>query len=90
MEGIEETFPSSALAFMVTHSSASGAARTGKFDCGTKTLLTPALLVHSRHGSPQNLTPDLVAKLDELKAVHINAKDLYVHFKSLPSLDSLV
>lgn len=78
MEGIEETYPSSALAFSVTHSSPSGGERTGKFELGTKTLLTPALLVHSRHGSPQNLTPDLVAKLQELKAVHINAKDLYV------------
>ena len=89
MEGIEDTFPSSGLAFSVTHT-ASGAERTGKFELGSKTLLTPALLVHSRHGSPQNLTPDLVAKLEELKAVHINAKDLYVARFAFPLLRKLV
>ena len=78
MEGIQETVTPQELVFTVSHSSAVGAQRTGELKLGSKTLQTPALLVHSRHGSPQNLTPDLVAKLEELKAVHINVKDLYV------------
>jgi hypothetical protein len=77
MEGIQEAVNQPHLAFTVTHSAAASAERTGELKFGSKTLQTPALFVHSRHGSPQNLTPDLVAKLEELKAVHINIKDLY-------------
>lgn len=77
MEGIVESNTTSNLAFKVTHTPSSGTERTGLFTFGTKTLATPALLVHTRFGSPQYLTPDLTAKLSELKAVHINARDLY-------------
>lgn len=79
MEGIE-TQGSNAFSFSLTHGSSTKGARAGTLQLGNKSLATPALFVHSSHGSPQNLTPDLVAKLGELKAVHINAKNLYVRF----------
>lgn len=82
MEGIVESNNASNLAFKVTHTPSSGTERTGLFTFGTKTLATPALLVHTRFGSPQYLTPDLTAKLSELKAVHINARDLYEAFSA--------
>lgn len=66
------------FSFSVTNGSLEKGARAGQLQLGAKTLATPALFVHSSHGSPQNLTPDLVAKLSELRAVHINAKNLYV------------
>lgn len=77
MEGVESA-GGSPYAFSVTHGVPEKGARAGQLTLGSKTLATPALFVHSSHGSPQNLTPDLVAKLSELKAVHINAKNLYV------------
>lgn len=77
MDPVQDTSVSSNLGFTCTGSSTEKGPRRGQLSSGSRSLQTPALFVHSRHGSPQNLTPDLVAKLDELKAVHINAKDLY-------------
>jgi hypothetical protein len=47
-------------------------------------MVTPALLLYTRRGSPLNLTPDLVDQFGaEAKGLHIDATHLYAHVSRL-------
>lgn len=61
-----------------------GTARRGELRSSSKLCATPACLLYTRKGSPQNMPVDLAASLvPALEALYLTAGDVYVHIVPL-------
>ncbi|XP_049849496.1 queuine tRNA-ribosyltransferase accessory subunit 2-like [Schistocerca gregaria] len=69
--------------FSILSTCSESRARSGIISVNNKTMLTPGFITHSPKGSPQNLTPDLLQKLSQLKAVNLCAKDFSADLETL-------